>query len=63
MLNPLANGKIQGLQGLFNAFECFSSTFQGNIIFKDFQDSPEYSRTFQACANLVELKLSHDVES
>ena len=33
MLNPLANGKIQGL---FNAFECFSSTFKANFIFKDF---------------------------
>ena len=33
VLNPLANGKIQGL---FNAFECFSSTFKANLIFKDF---------------------------
>ena len=33
VLNPLANGKIQGL---FKAFECFSSTFQGKFIFKDF---------------------------
>ena len=32
-LNPLANGKIQEL---FKAFECFSSTFQGKFIFKDF---------------------------
>ena len=39
MLNPPVNGKIQGL---FNAFECFSSTFQ---------DSPVYSNTFQVCAN------------
>ena len=39
MLIPLANGKIKGL---FNAFECFSSTFQ---------DSPVYSSTFQACEN------------
>ena len=28
MLNPPLNGKIQGL---FKAFECFSSTFQGNF--------------------------------
>ena len=28
MLNPLANGKIQGL---FKAFECFSTTFQGKF--------------------------------
>ena len=39
LLNPSVNGKIQGL---FKAFECFSSTFQ---------DSPVYSSTFQACAN------------
>ena len=31
MLNPLANGKIQGL---FKAFECFSSTFQGKFNFQ-----------------------------
>ena len=31
LLNPLANGKIQGL---FNAFGCFSSTFQGKFIFQ-----------------------------
>ena len=33
VLNPLANGKIEGL---FKAFECFSSTFQGKFYFKDF---------------------------
>ena len=35
LLNPPINGKIQGL---FKAFECFSSTFQGifYFIFKDF---------------------------
>ena len=31
VLNPLANGKIQGL---FKAFECFSSTFQGKFYFQ-----------------------------
>ena len=31
MLNPPVNSKSQGL---FNAFECFSSTFQGNCNFK-----------------------------
>ena len=31
MLNPLANGKIQGL---FKAFECFSSTFQDIFYFQ-----------------------------
>ena len=43
------NGKIQGL---FKAFECFSSTFQDKF---NFQDSPVYSITFQACANPIKL--------
>ena len=30
LLNPPVNGKIQGL---FKAFECFSSTFQGKFNF------------------------------
>ena len=29
------------------------NSFQGNFFFKDFQDSPVYSSTFQACANPV----------
>ena len=34
VLNPLANGKIQGL---FKAFECFFQVlFKANFIFKDF---------------------------
>ena len=32
VLNPLANGKIQGL---FKAFECFSSAFQGKFYFQE----------------------------
>ena len=49
MLNPPVNGKIQGL---FKAFECFSSTFQGKFNFpRTFEDSAVYSSTFQACAN------------
>ena len=31
LLNPPVNGKIQGL---FKAFECFSSTFQGKLSFQ-----------------------------
>ena len=31
MLNPPLNGKIQGF---FKAFDCFSSTFQGKLIFQ-----------------------------
>ena len=30
-LNPLANGKIEGL---YKAFECFSTTFQGKFYFQ-----------------------------
>ena len=45
VLNHPIKSKIQGL---FKAFECFSSTFQGKF---NFQDSPVYSSTFQACAN------------
>ena len=30
-LNPLANGKIQGI---FKAFECFSNTFHGKFYFQ-----------------------------
>ena len=33
VFNPPVHGKIQGL---FKAFECFSSSFQGKLIFKDF---------------------------
>ena len=45
VFTPPVNGKIQGL---FKAIKCFSSTFQGKF---NFQDSPIYSSTFQACAN------------
>ena len=55
MLNPPVNGKNQGL---FKAFECLSSTFQGKFncqgLLKDFPTvfkSPACSNTFQACAN------------
>ena len=48
VLNPPVNGKIQGL---FNAFECFSSTFQGKFNFQGlFKSNLLYSSTFQACA-------------
>ena len=29
----------------------FQVLFKANLIFKDFQDSPVYSSTFQACEN------------
>ena len=45
VLNPLANGKIQGLWVFFKYFS-------KQILFsRTFQDSPLYSSTFQACAN------------
>ena len=31
----------------------FQVLFKANLIFKDFQDSPVYSRSFQACENPV----------
>ena len=52
VLNPLANGKIQGL---LNAFECFSSTFQGKFNFQGLFKTILYSSTFQACANSVKI--------
>ena len=43
MLNPLANGKIQVL---FKAFECFSSTFQGNFYFQELFKTVLYIQVF-----------------
>ena len=51
MFNPPVNSKIQGL---FNAFECILSTFQGKCNFQGLLKSPVYSSTFQACVNPVE---------
>ena len=48
-LNPPVNGKIQGL---FKAFKRFSSTFQGNYIFKDFS---RQSCIFKYFSSLCEL--------
>ena len=44
VLNPHANGKIQGL---FKAFESFSSTFQGKLYFQRLFKTV----LFQACVN------------
>ena len=46
MLNPPVNGKIQGL---FKAFECFSSTFQGKFNFQELFKT--VLCTFLACEN------------
>ena len=49
VLNPFANGKIQGF---FNAFWVFFKYFSRQVLFsRTFQDSLVYSSTFQACAN------------
>ena len=54
-VSPLANGKIQGL---FKAFECFSSTFQGIFYFQGlFKTVTVYSSTFQACVNPDNFKV------
>ena len=37
----------------FKDFSRLLSDFQGNLIFKDFQESPLNSSTFQACAHPV----------
>ena len=50
VLSPTENS---GIQGLFKAFELFSSTFKADLIFKDFSRSPLNSSTFQACGNPV----------
>ena len=74
MLNPLANGKIQGL---FKAFECFSSTFQGKfyfqglfktvlyiqILFKPVQNPDMYKiLNTCCCSSLVLLGLNINLE-
>ena len=51
MLILTVNCKIQGL---FNAFEWFSSTFEGKVNFQG--DSPVYPSTFQACVNPVQYR-------
>ena len=48
VLNPLTNGKIQGL---FKATGCFSRTFKANFIFTDFSRQSCIFKYFQACAN------------
>ena len=43
MLTPTENSRIQGL---FKAFECYSSTPQGRLIFKDFSRKPSKFKYF-----------------
>ena len=52
VLNPLANGKIQGL---LDALESFQVLLKANFISRTFQDSPVYSSTFQACGKSVKV--------
>ena len=51
LLNPPVNGKIEGL---FKAFECFSSTFQANLIFKDFSRVPVIQVLFKPVRTLLQ---------
>ena len=51
MLNPPVNGKIHGL--FSRLLSVLPVPFKANLVFKDFQDSPVYSSTFQACKNPV----------
>ena len=53
VLSSTENGRIQGL---FKAFEWFSSTFQGRF---NFQESALNSSTFQACVNTVNGSKNH----
>ena len=50
LLDPPVNGKIQGL---FKALSVLQVLVKANFIFIDFQESPVYSSTFQACGNPV----------
>ena len=45
VLNPPVNGNIQGV---FKAFECFSSIFKANFIFKDFSRKPSKFKYFSS---------------
>ena len=56
VLSPTENSRIQGL---LKAFELFSGTFQGRFNFQRLQESPLNSSTFQACANPVNNKGTH----
>ena len=59
MLNPLANGKIQGL---FKAFECFSSTFQGRFYFQGLFKTVLFIQVlYKPVRTLVSIKSLADV--
>ena len=52
-LDPLANGKIQGL---LKAFECFSSTFQGKFYFQGLFKTVLYIQVlFKSVQTLIDL--------
>ena len=52
MLNALVNGTVN-FKDFSRPMRVFPVLFKANLIFKDFQDSPVYSSTFQACVNPV----------
>ena len=60
VLNPLANGKIQGL---FNAFECFSSTFQGKFYFQGLFKIVLYIQVLFKPVRILEMSLQAEGNS
>ena len=64
LLNPLANGKIQGL---FKALKCFSSTFQGKFYFQGLFKTVLYiqvlSSLCEPCTSRVENGVDPDLLS
>ena len=60
VLNPLANGKIQGF---FKAFECSSSTFQGKFYFQGLFKTVLYTKLlFKPVRTLRHLSHSSYIE-
>ena len=58
MLNPLVNGKIQGL---LKAFECFSNTFQGKFKFQGLLKTVLYIQVLFK-PELTQIANSNDTE-
>ena len=54
VLNPLADVKIQGL---FKAFECFSSTFQGKFYFQGLFKTVLYIQVLFKPVQTLEMKI------
>ena len=57
-LNPPVNGKIQGL---FKAFECFSSTFQGKFNVQGLFKTVLYIQVLFKLVGILSLKIGYQV--